>query len=59
MMQISTHQILRVLNNSLKKIHSVPVLRLSNWECVNHVYLFLAEFLEEILGLHPILIFVS
>ena len=39
-------------------INSVPVWRLSDWECVLHVYLFLTEFLEEILYFHPLLIFV-
>ena len=32
-------------------IHYIPVRRLSDWECVLHVYLFLAEFLEDILDL--------
>ena len=32
-------------------IHSVLVRTLSNWDCVLHVCLFLAEFLEEILDL--------
>ena len=30
-------------------IHYVPARILSNWECVLHVYLFMAELLEEIL----------
>ena len=39
-------------------IHSVSVRRLSNWKCIPHVYLFMAELLEEILDLHPLLLFV-
>ena len=39
-------------------IHSVTVRRLSYWECILHVYLFLDEFLEEIFDLHPLLVFV-
>ena len=39
-------------------IHYIPELRLSGWECVLHVYLFMTEFLEEILNLHPLLILV-
>ena len=39
-------------------IYSVSVRRLSDWECVLHVYLFLDEFFEEIMDLHPLLIFV-
>ena len=38
-------------------IHYVLTWRLSDWECVLHVYLFMTEFLEEILNLHPLLIF--
>ena len=41
-----------------KIIHIVPVWRLSDWECILHVYLFLADFLEEIVDLHRLLIFV-
>ena len=39
-------------------IYSVSVLILSNWKCIPHVYLSMAELLEEILDLHPLLLFV-
>ena len=38
-------------------IYSIVLWRLSNWECVLHVYLFMAEIFEEILDLHPLWIF--
>ena len=39
-------------------IHYVPVWRMSYWEYILHVYLFMAEFLKEIMDFHPLLIFV-
>ena len=38
--------------------HSIPVWRLSYWECVLHVYLFLVESLKKNMNLHPLLLFV-
>ena len=37
-------------------IHSVPAWRLSNWDFILHIYLFLSEFLWEILDFHLLLI---
>ena len=39
-------------------IHYVPVWIISNWECVLHVYFFMDEFLEEIMDVNPLLLFV-
>ena len=39
-------------------IHSVPSWIFCDWECVLNVYLFMTEFLEDILDLHPLLFFV-
>ena len=39
-------------------IYYVPECRLSEWECVLQVYLFLTDFLEEILDLHPLFLLV-
>ena len=39
-------------------IHFVPVWILYDWECVIHVFLFMDEFLEEIMDLHPLFLFV-
>ena len=39
-------------------IHSVPVWRMSDWECELHVYLLLDEFFQEIWDLHTLFIFI-
>ena len=41
-----------------KIIHSFPVLIPSNWECIIHVYFFMAELLEDILNFHALFLFV-
>ena len=56
--QIITFLLLRVLKTIEKTIHSDPVWRLSDCECEIHVYLFQDDFLDKILYLHLLLIFV-